>query len=60
MLNYLVPVWAIALGVTILGEKFHASVWLGLILILGGLILIAKSDDIAPDSEGREAKSGGH
>lgn len=56
LLNYLVPVWALALGVTILGEKFHTSVWLGLILILGGLILTSKSGGIAPGSGEHELK----
>jgi len=56
LLNYLVPVWAIALGTTLLGEKMPLSTWLALILILGGLILISKSDDIVPHSAGREAK----
>lgn len=56
LLNYLVPVWALALGATILGEDFHVSTWLGLILILGGLILISRSGDIVPDSGAREPK----
>ncbi len=57
LLNYLVPVWALALGALILGEEFHVNTWLGLILVLGGLILISKSGDIVPDSAGREPKS---
>jgi len=56
LLNYLVPVWAIALGTLLLGEKLLLSTWLALILILGGLILLSKSDDIAPRSTGRAAK----
>lgn len=47
LLNYLVPVWAIALGAVILGESLPISTWFALILILSGLILISRSDDIA-------------
>jgi len=47
LLNYLVPVWAIVLGATILGEKLPLSTLFALILILSGLILISRSDDIA-------------
>lgn len=39
MLNYLVPVWAAALGVLLLGESLGLSAWLALALILGGLLL---------------------
>ncbi|MCP4927121.1 MAG: DMT family transporter [Gammaproteobacteria bacterium] len=52
LLNYLVPAWALLLGVTILGEKFPISTWFALIIILSGLALIARSDDIVPRSEG--------
>ncbi len=55
LLNYLVPVWAILLGATILGEKLPISTWFALILILSGLILMSKSDDITPRSEGHES-----
>lgn len=43
LLNYLVPVWAVGLGVAFLGEHLPLSSWLGFILILGGLILVSKS-----------------
>ena len=43
LLNYLVPVWAVGLGALVLGEHLPITSWLGLILILGGLILISKS-----------------
>ena len=43
LLNYLVPVWAVGLGVVFLGETLPLSSWLGLILILSGLILTSKS-----------------
>jgi drug/metabolite transporter (DMT)-like permease len=43
MLNYLVPVWAVGLGAAILGELLPWTAWLGLILVLGGLILMSKS-----------------
>ncbi|MDP6674414.1 MAG: DMT family transporter [Gammaproteobacteria bacterium] len=52
LLNYLVPVWALLLGATILGEKFPISTWFALILIISGLTLISRSDDIVPRSEG--------
>ena len=54
LLNYLVPVWALLLGTTILGEKFPITTWFALILILSGLILMSRSDDIVPHSEGFE------
>ena len=57
LLNYLVPVWAIMLGATVLGEKLPLSTWFSLILILSGLILISKSDDIAPRSKRHESKT---
>ncbi len=56
LLNYLVPVWAMMLGALILGEQLSVSTWLALILILSGLLLISRSDDIVPRSEGRESK----
>jgi drug/metabolite transporter (DMT)-like permease len=39
LLNFLVPVWAVALGTLLLGETLPASAWLALALILGGLVL---------------------
>jgi len=51
LLNYLVPVWAITLGAMVLGEKLPLSTWFALILILCGLILISRSDDITVRSE---------
>lgn len=56
VINFLVPVWAITLGAMILGEKLPISTWLALILILSGLLLISRSDDIAPRSGGHESK----
>ena len=43
LLNYLVPVWAVGLGATVLGELLPWTAWLGLILVLGSLILASKS-----------------
>jgi len=46
LLNYLVPVWAVGLGAIFLGETLPLSTWLGLMLLLGGLILISRSEII--------------
>ena len=43
MLNYLVPVWAVGLGAAVLGELLPWTSWLGLSLVLGGLLLVSKS-----------------
>jgi len=56
LLNYLVPVWATLLGAVILDEKLSITVWLALILILSGLVLISRSDDIAPRFEDHSIK----
>jgi drug/metabolite transporter (DMT)-like permease len=54
LLNYLVPVWAITLGALVLGEKLPLSTWFALILILSGLILISRSDDITVRSNSHD------
>ncbi|MFW2405827.1 MAG: DMT family transporter [Gammaproteobacteria bacterium] len=43
MLNYLVPVWAVALGAAVLGETLPISAWLGAAMILGALVLVARA-----------------
>ncbi|MFQ5634970.1 MAG: DMT family transporter [Gammaproteobacteria bacterium] len=43
LVNYLVPVCAVGVGAAFLGEKLPLSSWLGLFLLLCGLILISKS-----------------
>jgi drug/metabolite transporter (DMT)-like permease len=53
LLNYLVPVWAVSLGAIVLGEQLPIMSWLGLFLVLGGLILIPKSGMIARQNNGR-------
>jgi len=57
LLNYLIPVWAVMLGATVLDEKFPPSTWLALILVLSGLILVSRFDQIAPRSDSHESKS---
>ena len=52
LLNYLVPVWAVALGAVVLGEQLPVFAWLGLFLVLGGLIVIPKSGMIARQNDG--------
>lgn len=44
LLNYLVPVWAIMLGAMALGEQLPITTWVALLLILGALVLISRSD----------------
>lgn len=39
LLNFLVPVWAVGVGYTVLGEKLPVSAWIALALILGGVVL---------------------
>ena len=53
LLNYLVPVWAVALGTLVLGERLRLNSWLALALILMGLVLMrnsAKQSRDAPDA----------
>ena len=46
LLNYLVPVWAVCLGVWVLDETLPVSSWLALTLILLGLMLTSGSLNI--------------
>ena len=39
LINYLIPVWASILGTLVLGEKLALSAWLGLGLILTGMLM---------------------
>jgi drug/metabolite transporter (DMT)-like permease len=48
LLNYLVPVWAVALGSMALGESLPLSGWLALAMILGALYLMRGA---APDRD---------
>jgi drug/metabolite transporter (DMT)-like permease len=43
LLNYLVPVWAVALGAWVLGERLPITSWLALGMILGALVLMRDS-----------------
>ena len=43
LLNYLVPVWAVALGALVLDEQLSVAYWLGLLLLLAGLVLISRA-----------------
>lgn len=38
-LNYLIPLWAVAVGMVFLGERPEPSAWYALALILGGILL---------------------
>lgn len=38
-LNYLIPLWAVAVGMVFLGERPEPSTWYALALILGGILL---------------------
>lgn len=39
--------WSTAIGVFVLGERFTATQWLGVILLLGGITLIAAGTETA-------------
>ncbi len=48
LLNYLVPLWAAALGILLLGERLSWNAWLALALILGA-VLATQSTQSADD-----------
>ena len=57
LLNYLVPLWAVAIGVLMLGESIPLSAWGALLLVLAGLVLIQRAPD-APHHDAARPEGG--
>jgi len=47
LFNYLIPLWAVSLGVLVLNEALTVSLLLALLLILGGVVLTQKGGETA-------------
>lgn len=53
-LNYLIPVWAVAIGILFLGESLTAGHLVGLLMILAGVLLARRAQPSpAPSPSGR-------
>jgi drug/metabolite transporter (DMT)-like permease len=47
-LNYLIPLWAVAIGILFLGEALGLGHLIGLLLILGGVLIARRRAPAAP------------
>jgi drug/metabolite transporter (DMT)-like permease len=55
MVTYVIPVNGLLLGALVLGEPLNLSIWLSLLLILGGVLLVRGREGREPRTEPRDA-----
>jgi drug/metabolite transporter (DMT)-like permease len=44
LINYLIPVWAVAVGALFLGERLHWTAWVAMLVVLIGVALAGRSN----------------